>query len=267
MRSDHGALASKSALSAAARGRQLPSWEITWEFVRTLEVGVLGRDIEEARRTWRARWEQARDRLAGFEENAAPVPTPDATPVEPRTRDERPGLVVDAAVLDEPRESRPRGWWLVAAAATVAVLGVTGVLGVHYLRTGASDESQAPAPKPVIEGDGSEFVRDVTIPDGTEIPTGAHFVKTWEIRNSGNVPWIDRYLIREGDFGRPGPCESVDRVRIPDTRPGETVQVSVEVRAPDEPGHCQVYWKMADAHGRLLLPGHRGIFYLVKIVR
>lgn len=59
MRSEFGALASKSALSAAARGYRLPSWETTWEFVRSLEVGVLGGDVESVRKRWRADWETA----------------------------------------------------------------------------------------------------------------------------------------------------------------------------------------------------------------
>ncbi|EOD64524.1 NBR1-Ig-like domain-containing protein [Amycolatopsis vancoresmycina] len=60
MRTEFGAVASKSALAAAARGLQLPSWETTWEFVRPLAVTVLGEDEAQARREWRARWTAAR---------------------------------------------------------------------------------------------------------------------------------------------------------------------------------------------------------------
>lgn len=104
------------------------------------------------------------------------------------------------------------------------------------------------------------------MPDGTEIPTGTRFVKTWEFRNTGTVPWIGRYLRREGSFGDGDDCRTPHRVPIPRTMPGESVRVSVEVRAPDEPGHCQVYWKMVDGKGRLLLPGHRAVFFFVRVV-
>ena len=60
MRVEFGAMASKSALSAAARGVVLPSWETTWEYVRSLAVTALGQDEQETRNAWRARWESAR---------------------------------------------------------------------------------------------------------------------------------------------------------------------------------------------------------------
>lgn len=75
MRSEFGAMASKSALSAAARGRDLPSWETAWEFVRSLAVGVLGQDEDVVRREWSLRWESART-----------AKEPDPEPVEPVRR-------------------------------------------------------------------------------------------------------------------------------------------------------------------------------------
>lgn len=55
MRAEFGAAASKSALSAAAGCRDLPSRETTWEFVRSLAVNALGQDAEDVRRKWTAR--------------------------------------------------------------------------------------------------------------------------------------------------------------------------------------------------------------------
>ena len=60
MSSRLGAAASKSSLAAAAQGRRLPSWETTWEFVRVLAVGRLGRDPEETEREWREHWRLAK---------------------------------------------------------------------------------------------------------------------------------------------------------------------------------------------------------------
>lgn len=39
------------------------------------------------------------------------------------------------------------------------------------------------------EGDVSEFIADVTVPDGSEVRAGSTFVKTWELRNAGTVAW------------------------------------------------------------------------------
>lgn len=96
MRQDHGALASKSALSAAARGAQLPSWDTTWEFVRSLAVGVLGQDEERVRAQWRQRWDQA---AAAVLAQAAPVEVSAASPW-----------------------IRRRGWWVLGAVAAIGVL-------------------------------------------------------------------------------------------------------------------------------------------------
>ena len=185
MRAEFGASASKSALSEAARGRRLPSWQITWEFVRPLAVGALGQDPRAARQAWRLKWEAA----------AA-----------------QPGL-----------------------AATV------------------------------IPGDRSTFVSDLDIPDGTRVGVGGRIVKTWALRNSGTVAWVGRYLRRAASFG-PDECVTPAEVPIPATRPGEEVRVSVDVRLPSALGYQQVYWKMVDGTGRLMLPGQRAVFFLLDVV-
>jgi hypothetical protein len=185
MRAEFGALASKSALSDAARGHRLPSWDITWEFVRPLAVGVLGQDARAVRRAWRLKWETA------------------------------------------------------AAQPDLAVA--------------------------VIPGDQSTFVSDLDVPDGTRVRAGGRIVKTWALRNSGTVPWVGRYLRRSAAFG-PDECVTPAEVPIPATGPGEDVRVSVDVRVPEVPGYHQVYWKMVDADGRLMLPGQRAVFFLLEVV-
>jgi hypothetical protein len=135
------------------------------------------------------------------------------------------------------------------------------VVAVVLLFGGAfSAEPAATSP-----GDVSEFVADVTVPDGTPVPAGSRFVKTWELRNAGSVGWIGRYLVRSGSFGSPDQCRTPDRVPVPYTAPGEHVRISVDVQAPPSAGHCQVYWKMADSEGHLLLPDARAVFFSVRI--
>lgn len=253
MRGEYGALASKSALSAAARGRRLPSWDTTWEFVRALAVGVLGEPEDEVRAHWRAAWERARTSVAEQAATAEPMPPAPAA----------------ASTGTAPRRSWRRAP-VAAVVATTALLAAGTVVGIEVLRPSAGEpDTGVPAPPPLIAGDASEFGGDVTVPDGTEIPTGTRFVKTWEFRNAGTVPWIGRYLRREGSFGdgrARGECLTPERVPIARTMPGESVRVSVEVRAPEEPGYCQVYWKMVDAKGRLLLPGQRAAYFFVRVV-
>ncbi|WP_037306495.1 NBR1-Ig-like domain-containing protein [Amycolatopsis orientalis] len=227
MRDEYGALASKSALSAAARGRHLPSWETSWEFVRVLAVGVLGGDEDEVRHSWRGEWERARDALT-----AGPAPEP------------------------APARARRTAFVLAGAVALVLVAALVLVFVNPF----------GPASPSAPVGDASEFVADVTVPDGSEVRAGSAFVKTWELRNAGTVGWVGRYLVRAGSFGNPGECVTPERVPVPQTAPGEHVRVSVDVRAPENPGHCQVYWKMADEQGHILLPQARAVYFSVRVI-
>lgn len=289
MRTEFGALASKSALSAAARGHRLPSWETTWEFVRSLEVGVLGAEVDSVRRRWRERWENA---AAMSDDRTEPIDAPGPATIKvPEEVAERPG-------------SRPLGRLAVIGSAAATVLLVLGLMVVWpqlSSRPGQAPSVQAQSRDvtPAMPGDDSAFVDDVTVPDGTPVRRGEVFVKTWEIRNGGSVRWTDRYLRRDDPSGgadsldKPagagrvagaampaaapttigsansetsGSCSSVDRVPIPPTDPGQHVRVSVAVRAPSVPGWCRVRWTMVDGQGHVVLPRQHDLFFLVNVV-
>lgn len=219
MRAELGAAASKSALSAAARGHEFPSWETTWEFVRSLSPP--GSDLDQLRQHWRGRWDAVRD---GPTRRDAP----------PTGRSDRRvmtvGLVIGATVGG-------LLWLLVAAGST---------------------------PVPPIDGDAVAFVDDITVPDGSLVAAGEPFVKTWEVRNTGTVPWTGRYLERLP--GRAGEaCRTPDRVPVPPTQPGAPVRVSVTVEAPPGPATCKVHWKMVDGEGRAFFPKSRPLFFEVTV--
>lgn len=105
-----------------------------------------------------------------------------------------------------------------------------------------------------VPGDRSAFVCDVTVPDGTEFDQGEEFVKTWRIRNSGNVRWEGRLLARQGGAAGPGSHSSPERVPIPDAESGETVDISVPMRAALLPGTSASTWKMTDDAGVTFFP-------------
>ncbi|MEU8635585.1 NBR1-Ig-like domain-containing protein [Amycolatopsis sp. NPDC048633] len=303
MRDEFGALASKSALSAAARGRHLPSWETTWEFVRVLAVGVLGQDETSARLEWRGCWEKAREPEpevretgrrrwalvpgAGAERRRRAVlpeaesqgagrrrwalvpgagtegrrrahsPEPGSREAGPESS--QPRSARESSLSREPEPPPPRRRWAAYGLATAVAVAL--VVAVVLLFGGAfSAEPAATGP-----GDVSEFVADVTVPDGAAVSAGSRFVKTWELRNAGSVGWIGRYIVRSGSFGSPDQCRTPDRVPVPYTAPGDHVRISVDVQAPPVAGHCQVYWKMADSEGHLLLPDARAVFFSVRI--
>jgi hypothetical protein len=121
-----------------------------------------------------------------------------------------------------------------------------------------------PASGPLVQGDESTFIGDVTYPDGTKVPANQHFVKKWEIKNIGSVRWIGRYLVPDGLIL--GDCTYPSRVSIPTTSPGRTVIISVPVTASSTPQLCYVTWKMANTVGDLYFPNEGGIWFNVTIV-
>lgn len=100
----------------------------------------------------------------------------------------------------------------------------------------------------------SEFVRDVTIPDGTIMQRGEEFTKVWEIRNAGNVAWKSRCLMRLGACSGPALMTSLARVKIPRTNPGESIEVSVKLKAPEVATTTTAIWKMTFDDGTLCFP-------------
>ncbi|MEO6470933.1 MAG: NBR1-Ig-like domain-containing protein, partial [Aeromicrobium sp.] len=113
--------------------------------------------------------------------------------------------------------------------------------------------------------DASVFVRDVTIPDGTEITRGTPFVKTWEIQNAGTMPWVGRRLARVTPRGNTFPSSPAS-VPISDAMPGSIVQISVELTTSHVEGWTETRFKMIDAEGALCFPGRYAYGLTVVIV-
>jgi len=130
-------------------------------------------------------------------------------------------------------------------------------------QSGSPAPSQSVLPHSRIAGDQATFIRDVTFPDNSTVRPGQQFTKKWELKNTGAVRWIDRYLIPGGLST--GNCSYPARIRIPATDPGHTVVISVPVTAASTPGLCYVTWKMASASGDLYFPGYLGIWFEVKV--
>jgi len=156
-----------------------------------------------------------------------------------------------------------RGYQFVAHAAEVVTVDpalasvVTAVLSVI----------QTSGPGRVSNGlDRSVFVRDVTIPDGSTVWVNQRFTKQWELRNDGGVPWVNRYLARQGPCTGKGRLQSADRVPLPTTQPGQHCIASVDLQAPSAPGSCQASWKMVEADGRFCFPCPTSVYISVDVI-
>jgi transcriptional regulator with XRE-family HTH domain len=126
--------------------------------------------------------------------------------------------------------------------------------------------SQAAASRYPLPGDASTFVDDIT-PDAVIMPPGFQFEKIWRIQNSGSVPWAGRWLRRLGPPAGLGIPSSPVQVQIATTMPGQTVDISVPIRAHNQAGTAEVHWKMVDDDGYEFFPDRypEGIFTTVIV--
>ncbi|NWF64707.1 MAG: hypothetical protein HXY38_10410 [Chloroflexi bacterium] len=109
--------------------------------------------------------------------------------------------------------------------------------------------------------DSAVLVRDVTIPDGTQMKPGEPFTKTWEFINNGACPWYG-YTIK---FAAGDPMNAPLSAPIPDTLIKQTVQVSVNLIAPTANGAYTGYFTLNDPTGKDVPIGTEKTFW-VKIV-
>jgi Ig-like domain from next to BRCA1 gene len=94
---------------------------------------------------------------------------------------------------------------------------------------------------------GLRFVRDVTIPDNTDMTPAQVFTKTWQVANSGTCPWKPGFqVILTGGVAMGGsPFKLAQTVG-----PGGTIQVAIKMAAPTNvKGVVQGTWKMSDENG------------------
>lgn len=92
------------------------------------------------------------------------------------------------------------------------------------------------------------YIKDVTIADGSTLEPGQYFTKTWRIQNVGTCTWNPDYqfVFASGDqmggvFSQP--------LTLGHVPPGATIDVSVQLRAPDEAGSYRGYWRFQDSQG------------------
>ena len=109
--------------------------------------------------------------------------------------------------------------------------------------------------------DAAVLLEDVTVPDNAVMPRGEKFTKTWRFANTGKCNWSG-YTI---SFFAGDRMETPDSAPIPETEPGKTVDVSVELTAPSIDGAYTGYFELKNANGEALFIGTETTFW-VKIL-
>lgn len=95
--------------------------------------------------------------------------------------------------------------------------------------------------------DWARFVADVSIPDGTVIAPGGAFTKTWRLTNIGATTWTTSYKLVFESGELLGAKTSLNLPKA--VKPGESIDLSVNMTAPVTTGTFRGNWKLQNASG------------------
>ncbi len=115
--------------------------------------------------------------------------------------------------------------------------------------------------------DQAKFVQDVTIPDNTEMLPAQDFIKTWRLQNTGTCTWTNAYalIFISGDqMSGTSPLPLTGT-----TAPGNTVDVSVSLKAPGTVGTYQGNWELRNPNAVIFGTGTNAsqpFYVLINVV-
>lgn len=90
------------------------------------------------------------------------------------------------------------------------------------------------------------FVRDVSIPDNTQMDPGETFTKTWQVLNSGSCAWDAGFKFQNTG----GNAMGSTALTLPSSvASGATFDLSVPMTAPNAAGTVRGNWRMSTATG------------------
>ncbi|MBL8101574.1 MAG: hypothetical protein JNM02_03510 [Anaerolineales bacterium] len=108
---------------------------------------------------------------------------------------------------------------------------------------------------PVTYCDWVAFVKDVNFPDGTVVAPGETFTKVWRLKNRGTCTWTSDYMLVFSSGTQMG---GTTALRLPGTvLPGQTVDISVTLTAPTNPGPYTGNWMLRNPSGALFGTGDK----------
>ncbi len=114
--------------------------------------------------------------------------------------------------------------------------------------TATSTPTQTPTETTNTVCNWAGFIEDVTIEDRSLMDESETFTKIWRLENIGTCTWTTDYEIL---FSSGYQMNAPDALAMPQiVAPGETVDIAIEMQAPDEPGIYTGYWLLRDDDGR-----------------
>ena len=115
--------------------------------------------------------------------------------------------------------------------------------------TTAPTSTPSPTATTQVECNKIDFISE-TIPDGTNFTPGQTFTKTWTVRNAGSCTWTSDYdiVFVSGDAMSAPASQQLTNGSV---APGQTVQISIDLKAPNSAGSHKGNFKLRDAGGVL----------------
>jgi hypothetical protein len=102
-----------------------------------------------------------------------------------------------------------------------------------------------------LVADKAEFVSQ-SVADNTKFSPGATFSLTWRMKNVGTTTWTTAYLLRLYAGPALGAPASVNFPR--EVKPGEEVELTLNMTAPSSGGQYQSSWVLTNAEGANFFP-------------
>jgi len=164
-------------------------------------------------------------------------------------------MIVAACSNEAPAET------LIPPLAETSMIPITGATAteapvmaeVSVTSTAPPDFTSTPEPpRPTNMPDctnSASFVTDVTIPDNSEMEGDTHFVKTWRVVNTGTCIWAADYTVAHYAGERMSSPVSAPLVL---TYPGQTLDISVSLKAPNAVGTHKGYFVIKNPAGLIM---------------
>lgn len=104
------------------------------------------------------------------------------------------------------------------------------------------------------------WVADITIPDETTLAPAATFTKTWRIVNNGTCVWGPTYTLTHYSEER---MAAPDSVPLGITYPGQNLDISVDLTAPNSTGRHQANFVIKNPAGLIMNIGEDSRLWVV----
>lgn len=116
-------------------------------------------------------------------------------------------------------------------------------------------EVDAPFAKPLYHGDSISVYHSLR----HEIQSFDKITHTWELTNTGSIPWIGRKLVYKRK-PKDRPEANPDIIEIPDIKPKESKKITTTIDGRGFDGITYCVWEMQDSDGENCFPDRESLF-------